>query len=547
MLDMGFNEHNHGIIFRPIALSKRAYPIAAAFLVATVLVGYLHGRHAGPCIAVTPDSSGYHFPAVHILRGLPYAIDTFGPVGPKDLYDAETIRHFPDLVYPDSVSVGRPVAGRTPGYPLFLAGVYALHGVNPNIVLRYQIVLTGLTGGLLVLAGYLLWGGAGIAAGLAAGFLWGMNRDAAYPTGQLLTECLVAFLLVAAFAAAAWARRGTWKHECLVGILITAATLVRPGIVLVGLVYGCILFLRALRCMKHGLFWSLLRPLAFALPCVLLLGSWSLSATLRTGRPVLLGDNSRTILIAGLDPQGTALAMGVAVPLIETAELQQFWASYPGTNMHPRSFYQELKRVPGRWREVLRIKIIKIRATITRLPNPTWIAMLLGTAVLASGLHGRKARGSPLQEQIGSQTPVTVSAEHGDGRGRFVSRIVRLVCMTSLGLWFLTALGWSHTLLQAWFLGLLFLLPMLGAWQRKPNNLNLQTNDKGIERTLTRNDEQDLWLLAWMLGFLAMILLFFGHPRFIRPYLPVFYLCATMGLPMLAVTAFRKENAEKLK
>ena len=168
--------------------------IAAAALL--VRVGYVL---SGPGSPVTGDSAGYHSYAVHLLDSGVYVND-----------EGER-------------------ASRPPGYPLFLAGVYAVFGSSTAAAVAIQCLLGALTCVLIaLLAGGILQPPWPLACGWAAVLYFGLFSPPAF----LLTECLFSFLLALAFVAL---HRGSWpggRRAFVFGASLAAAFLVRPEVLL---------------------------------------------------------------------------------------------------------------------------------------------------------------------------------------------------------------------------------------------------------------------------------------------------------------------------
>lgn len=237
-----------------------------------LLLAFLLGRHEWKHAELAPDSTQYHFLAVNILSGKGYYE---GPISSIENYDTETIKRFARLAY--LIKEGeKPSMGITPGYPLFLAFIYKIHGVFPDTIVRYQIALTALTGALMILIGWLIWGFWGAWAGVAAVFLLGMNREASYQVPALLTETLGTFLLTASLTCAAWAKRGSWKREVLTGFVLSLAILTRHAFLFTGFLYGLFLLVPLSR-------KSMKKASAYALPCLVLIVGWNIFASVQSG------------------------------------------------------------------------------------------------------------------------------------------------------------------------------------------------------------------------------------------------------------------------
>lgn len=142
-----------------------------------------------------------------------------------------------------------PTPARAPGYPAFVAAVYAASGHSSRAVLVLQAALSAATCLLLL---WLLRETLEDenAARLGAGLL------AVYPvlivySGRLLTETLFTFLLAASMLLLArHLRRGRPWEAALSGLVMGLAALVRPGILLVPwLILGLMLLHGRLRAM----------------------------------------------------------------------------------------------------------------------------------------------------------------------------------------------------------------------------------------------------------------------------------------------------------
>jgi 4-amino-4-deoxy-L-arabinose transferase-like glycosyltransferase len=154
---------------------------------------------------------------------------------------------------------------RTPGYPLFLAGVFSIGGESSPPILVAQHALGALTAALVAWAGARL---AGPIWGAASGALAGCASIPLTFECYALTESLAVFLTVAGFTLAlvGGGRAGT---GVLLGVTLGAASLVRPS--------------AALPAIFFALTWVLRRPawrerskgaLAVASAAVLVVSPW---------------------------------------------------------------------------------------------------------------------------------------------------------------------------------------------------------------------------------------------------------------------------------
>ena len=447
----------------------------------------------------------YHFLAVNLLEGKGYYE---GPVDSSYEYGPQTHRLFPDMT-PYIIDLerikSRPGPSRVPVYPLFLTLIYSIHGVNPDAVLYYQIGLTAAVGALLVLLGHMLWGGMGAVCGLLACFLLGMDRAAAYPCSQLLSECLTGFLLTSAAVLAAWAKRGRLLRECTVGAVMATAVLTRPAVIFVGVVYGAFLVLECWRANKA-------RIVAYALPCVILMGSWSCFASLWAGRPLMLTCHGGSNFVVGIDPRGAAVRLGREPVPLEPAALVQFWRRFPGgQQVFKGEGMRTLLRAPSRWREILGLTYVKLRIVRNWFSGSLWVCMSLGTVLVAVL--------KPLARCENSGGTLHTGMVAMDRR----KRRLWLFYAGLGGLLWLAILGYSHPVIQAICLMLPLAAPFCGV--AIPGVKGVRPHDAGVP--------SPYWFMSWHLGFLTLTVVFFGIHRFIRPFLPIYYFSAAMAIPLL--------------
>lgn len=128
-----------------------------------------------------------------------------------------------------------PSAQVTPGYPLFLAGVYNIawgmwhsHDAQVHLALSVQALISGLTVGVVyfIAKTFLRPGWAFLAA-----FLWASYPSAVWASQLLLTETLYVFLLyLYAWAFIRATRRNRPQVWLLAGLLLGMTGLVRPTV-----------------------------------------------------------------------------------------------------------------------------------------------------------------------------------------------------------------------------------------------------------------------------------------------------------------------------
>jgi 4-amino-4-deoxy-L-arabinose transferase-like glycosyltransferase len=139
-----------------------------------------------------------------------------------------------------------PTLFREPGYPLFVAALYRLDGMQVDPIVAAQAVLLGLTAGFTALVGMRLFG---TVPGLIGGALFGLNSEADHYAHWLLTEVPFTFLLLASLALALRAQAdGRRRRDFLAcGIGLGLAALVRVIASALVLPIGVVLALTATR------------------------------------------------------------------------------------------------------------------------------------------------------------------------------------------------------------------------------------------------------------------------------------------------------------
>ncbi len=154
---------------------------------------------------------------------------------------------------------------RTPGYPLFLAGVYAVSGNSVGAVLAVQIFLDVALCWLVYLLGARLFDRR---AGLWAAGLQAVSTVAIVSSVRILSDSLFAFMLTAAILLLVHHfKTSRWWPLLLGGLVAGAACYVRP----VGVFFGVIVLLvLLLRCR------AVRKAIVFAVVFAACLGPWVL-------------------------------------------------------------------------------------------------------------------------------------------------------------------------------------------------------------------------------------------------------------------------------
>jgi dolichyl-phosphate-mannose-protein mannosyltransferase len=132
--------------------------------------------------------------------------------------------------HPDPARTG--LLARPPGYPLYLALVYATLGRSFFAAQLVQNVLTSVGCVLLTLAAARL---AGCGVGIVGGFIAALSPHLAYSSNFVLPDALSALPLLAALAVLARAHpgpRGAWWGSAMAGVLVGAGVWLRPNVLL---------------------------------------------------------------------------------------------------------------------------------------------------------------------------------------------------------------------------------------------------------------------------------------------------------------------------
>src|SRR3990167_5946537 len=156
---------------------------------------------------------------------------------------------------------------RVPGYPAFLAAVYAVSGYSTQVALAVQVILASLTVVFLYLIGTRLHSKA---LGLASALLMILNLKAGIHAGQITSEILFTFLLVLCLYSAClfWNERSI-RFALLCAVTFVALSLTRP----IGLHLTIFFFIVTALHFRQPRTWALVSiPL---LAVVLSLQAWS--------------------------------------------------------------------------------------------------------------------------------------------------------------------------------------------------------------------------------------------------------------------------------
>jgi len=190
-------------------LNLAVWVLLLALLVRTVWLARF------PTDPVAPvDAEGFHLLAVNVLTGRGFAIGWEAPFCPTTV--------------------------RTPLYPLFVAGVYAIAGQNPGRVVPLHLLLEVLTTTLVIRLGRDL---GGKRVGWWAGVLYACNGTTQRYTGYVLSEALLLPLLTAAlWMTTRCLRHPSAKRAAVAGLLWGLALLTKPNVQFLALFVGAVAF-----------------------------------------------------------------------------------------------------------------------------------------------------------------------------------------------------------------------------------------------------------------------------------------------------------------
>lgn len=162
------------------------------------------------------DPIGYHTLATHLLAGQGFC------------WLNESGLCLPNLI-------------RTPAYPAFIAGIYALFGADPACVIAIQIGLDCLTCALIARLTYQLTHSS--KASLVAATLYAFNPNAWLFASAMLTENLLSLVLIGLFALLL--RTQTRLNSLSMGTVCALAVLIKPNLFFLPfLLIGCLLLKR---------------------------------------------------------------------------------------------------------------------------------------------------------------------------------------------------------------------------------------------------------------------------------------------------------------
>lgn len=231
-------------------------------------------------------SSGLGIPivvtAVYVLFGL-FILFAVQRVDPNRIYSRDSQSYQDSALalleaHQFSVSpsdLNTPQTIRTPGYPAFIASIYAIFGFHPIYVILAQILLSAASLWLTYVITLRLWNQR---AAIVAMMLVAIHLETIFLVQQILTETLFTFTVLCSTAILLTLLAGSrprWIMALLMGFMIAVSTMIRP--INYYFILLLLLFL-LLFCIKVKIGWksSALILLLTSLPSILLIGGWQL-------------------------------------------------------------------------------------------------------------------------------------------------------------------------------------------------------------------------------------------------------------------------------
>ncbi|MEW5718939.1 MAG: glycosyltransferase family 39 protein [Chloroflexota bacterium] len=255
------------------------FAILVAFLGVKQLLALFVFRQPGN--AFLPDSFGYEDLAVNLLQCASFDVP------------------------------GEPMVGlvRTPGYPVFIAGIYALAGRIPGWVIFVQLILDALTALLIWRIGRQYFSET---AGVIGALIYAISLNATVGALYLLSDTLFTFLLVGAlFLLSQYWRAPAQRWLISLGVILGLLPLVRP----IGLYLALIwIAFFAIKQWKDSIKRWYRQPLVVGLLCAVLVAPWILRNYAATGRAMFSAAEAMNLYCCFAP---AALAEDEKIPLLD--------------------------------------------------------------------------------------------------------------------------------------------------------------------------------------------------------------------------------------
>ena len=195
------------------------------------------------------DAIGYHQLAINLVEQGVFSLNTAAPF------------------LPDAV--------RTPGYPIFIATVFALFGPEPRLVLCVQIVVDSITAVLVVLLARRL--SHTPRAAILAGVLYALNPLCWRYCAELYVESLLAGLVTVVFLLLIAVNRPTARRVSGLALVTGVAILFKPA------VWPLLIIVLAVLLWRH----MVRQALVCGAVCAIVLAPWLARNLVTFGRPML--------------------------------------------------------------------------------------------------------------------------------------------------------------------------------------------------------------------------------------------------------------------
>lgn len=287
--------------------TSRNGPLLAALLAfafAVRLAGFAWAYSKNPDCILEPDSPTYEKPSLALLHAGAFASDPATP--------------------------GTPEVMRTPGYPAFIAAIYAVFGERRGALIFFQILLSVASVGLLYFVVVAAWG---TRAGFLAALLLALDPLSFLYSQMLLSETLFTLSLVLLVCVAAVLLREKTPNAILpiaLGICLSFSALVRPiaYYLLAPALLGILLWTK-----KSRRPWTvvLAQMGLVTLPWLLAVGGWQARNKIATGHAVFSTIQDYNLLFyrgAGIVARRDGISLEDAQAKL-TAELADKNVEYP--------------------------------------------------------------------------------------------------------------------------------------------------------------------------------------------------------------------------
>jgi 4-amino-4-deoxy-L-arabinose transferase-like glycosyltransferase len=235
------------------------------------------------------DTWEYQSMAVNFAKG--HGVQKFG--GLESFTDYKFDREDPTISESFFKNKGVFNSYRTPLYSIFLGSIYKVFGISPRVAKKIQLVLLILISVSLPWIGFYYWNKSGLISGYIAGILHLIaNHDLAQ---QILAESLFAFLICLSIIAFIFYQK--FKNRlsaAFLGIFVALALLTKGNLLFVPLFLVSYFVIAFYRTRQKRL---LVDGSVYLLALVIVLGSWSAFASMKTKSFVFLSTQTEAVLL----------------------------------------------------------------------------------------------------------------------------------------------------------------------------------------------------------------------------------------------------------